>query len=54
MKKILALVLALVLCFGLVACGGGDDAAETASVYYLNFKPEQDAQWQALAASYTE
>ena len=56
MKKILALILALVLCFGLVACGGsGDDAAEeTGSVYYLNFKPEQDAQWQALAASYTE
>jgi len=23
------------------------------SVYYLNFKPEQDEQWQALAASYT-
>ena len=56
MKKILALVLALVLCFGLVACGGGsDDAAEeTGSVYYLNFKPEQNDQWQALAASYTE
>ena len=56
MKKILALILALVLCFGLVACGGsGDDAAEeTGSVYYLNFKPEQNDQWQALAASYTE
>ena len=24
------------------------------SVYYLNFKPEQDAQWQELAALYTE
>ena len=23
------------------------------SVYYLNFKPEQDEQWQALAAAYT-
>ena len=55
MKKILALILALVLCFGLVACGGSDDAAEeTGSVYYLNFKPEQNDQWQALAASYTE
>lgn len=36
-----------------------DTAADTASaadgaVYYLNFKPEQDEQWQALAASYTE
>ena len=35
-------------------------AAETAasdaegSVYYLNFKPEQDEQWQALAKAYTE
>ena len=24
------------------------------SVYYLNFKPEQDAQWQELAKAYTE
>ena len=24
------------------------------SVYYLNFKPEQDAQWQELAAAYTQ
>lgn len=24
------------------------------SVYYLNFKPEQDAQWQELAAMYTD
>ena len=31
---------------------GGDTAA--GSVYYLNFKPEQDAQWQELAAYYTE
>ena len=23
-------------------------------VYYLNFKPEQDEQWQALAKKYTE
>ena len=30
-------------------------AAEgTGSVYYLNFKPEQDSQWQELAALYTE
>ena len=29
MKKILALILALVMCFGLVACGGSDDAATT-------------------------
>ena len=29
------------------------DAGE-GQVYYLNFKPEQDEQWKALAASYTE
>ena len=29
-------------------------SAEGGSVYYLNFKPEQDAQWQELAAYYTE
>lgn len=43
--------------------GGGTDPATaeptaapsgtTGSVYYLNFKPEADAQWQALAAAYT-
>ncbi len=33
-----------------------EDAAEATAdgqVYYLNFKPEQDEQWQALAKSYT-
>jgi len=57
MKKLLALVLAGVMALSLVACGGtetGGDADATGSVYYLNFKPEQDAQWQALAAKYTE
>ena len=29
MKKIIALLLALVLCFGLVACGGGSDSGDT-------------------------
>ena len=29
-------------------------AAGEGSVYYLNFKPEQDAQWQELASIYTE
>ena len=39
---------------------GGEDAAqptpsaEGGSVYYLNFKPEQDPQWQELAKAYTE
>ena len=35
-----------------------DEAEEVAEadgqVYYLNFKPEQDQQWQDLAASYTK
>lgn len=39
------------------ACGRtrGRAAGETGtgSVYYLNFKPEADAAWQALAESYT-
>ncbi len=48
MKKIIALALALVLCMALAT------ACADASVYYLNFKPEQDAQWQALAKTYTE
>ena len=52
----------------MVACGGSNETAETqaataenapaasneaGSVYYLNFKPEADAAWQALAAQYT-
>ena len=28
-------------------------ASGSGSVYYLNFKPEQDQQWQDLAAKYT-
>ena len=44
----------MALCFTLpflAACG---KKADTPSVYYLNFKPEQDVQWKALAAKYTE
>ena len=65
MKKILALGLTAALSLSLLAgCGGGTTtpgasqspsaAGETGSVYYLNFKPEQDAQWQELAQIYTE
>lgn len=47
------LISALLLCGMLLP---GLAAAEEAkgSVYYLNFKPEQDAQWQDLAKLYTE
>ena len=31
-----------------------DTAAPVGKVYYLNFKPEADAAWQALAATYSE
>ena len=49
MKKIVALVLALALCLALAMT-----ASAEGSVYYLNFKPEQDTQWQELAKLYTE
>ena len=65
MKKLIAMLLALVMVLGLVACGGNTAPAATeapeaeapaapaapeapkeeapaGSVYYLNFKPEQD------------
>ena len=71
MKKLLALLLAAVMIFGLVACAPAGDGEETkgtaggaettggeevsgGSVYYLNFKPEQDQAWQDLAKAYTE
>ena len=45
----------------LTGCGGASDKKESDSkkeakgtVYYLNFKPEADAQWQELADIYTE
>ena len=62
MKKLIAMLLAMVMVLGLVACGGNtapateapatEAAAAAGSVYYLNFKPEQDEAWQKLAAAY--
>ena len=49
MKKIVALVIVACLCLALAISASADGA-----VYYLNFKPEQDTQWQELAALYTE
>ena len=71
MKKLIALLLAMVMVFGLVACGenntdpetpavsgdndsGNETPAASGSVYYLNFKPEQDQAWQDLAKVYTD
>ena len=52
LKKILALlVFACIATLLLASCGRG---ADEASVYYLNFKPEQDVQWKALAKEYTD
>ena len=68
MKKVIALLLSLTMAVGmLTACGAKEEApaeapaateeaapAADGAVYYLNFKPEQDAAWQALAKVYTE
>jgi raffinose/stachyose/melibiose transport system substrate-binding protein len=65
MKKALSLALAAVMALSLTACGSKTDSStttstaastssSTGSVYYLNFKPEQDQAWQDLAKTYTE
>ena len=61
-KGLIALGLAAVMtASALTGCGGASDKKESDSkkeakgtVYYLNFKPEADAQWQELADIYTE
>lgn len=47
-------VAALAGCSGGGNAGGSASTGATGKVYYLNFKPEQDAQWQELAKVYTE
>ena len=64
MKKIIAMLLALVMVFALCACGQPAAPAEQpaeepapaaeGSVYYLNFKPEADEAWQSIAKTYTQ
>ncbi len=52
MKKLLSLLLCSLMILTLFAgCFGGKDEG---TVYYLNFKPEQDEAWQKLAKKYTE
>jgi raffinose/stachyose/melibiose transport system substrate-binding protein len=59
-KKLLSLALVSALALSsIVGCSGKKDGKDDAeggkgSVYYLNFKPEQDEQWKALAKAYTE
>ena len=50
MKKIAALVLALMLALSAMAIAS---AEEVGSVYYLQFKPEVAEAWEELAAAYT-
>lgn len=50
---------ALAGCGGSSSSGSKDDSsaagnAKNGKVYYLNFKPEQDKDWQALAKKYTD
>ncbi len=52
MKKLLSLFLASLLVATLFT--GCSRKNEQGTVYYLNFKPEQDEAWQRLAAKYTE
>ena len=67
MKKMLVVVCALVVVAGVVTIFSVAEsappaqepvqqqpAAATGAVYYLNFKPEQSAQWEQLAKAYTQ
>ncbi len=51
MKRLTAILLCLIVLLGLTSCARSGGKGE---VYYLNFKPEQDAAWQKLAKEYTE
>ena len=60
-KGLVAFGLATVMtASALTGCGGASDKKESGkkeakgTVYYLNFKPEADAQWQELAKLYTD
>ena len=64
-KRLLTLALCGAMALSLAACGGGNSGGSGApagggsgdsaggSVYYLNFKPEQDGDWKKLAQAYT-
>lgn len=55
-KKIFALLVVLGISLSFAACvstGSGENGGK-GKVYYLNFKPESDQAWQALAQQYTQ
>ena len=54
MKKILAMLVAATMILGMVNIFAVAETTAAGSVYYLNFKPEQAEQWEALAKVYTE
>jgi len=55
MKKILAILLVAIMMLSLVACRDAvEQKNDTASVYWLNFKPEAKEALEALAKTYTE
>lgn len=61
-RRVLSLMLVLSMTAALFAgCGSSEKSDDTAkkddgkgSVYYLNFKPEVDEQWQEIAKAYTK
>ncbi len=55
MKRLLALIVAVMIAVSLVACDVSDSSVQKeGSVYWLNFKPEIDGLLQELAARYKE
>ena len=59
MRKVVSVLLAAAMVAGLAAgcstpSGSGADKDAKGKVYYLNFKPEADGEWQDLAKEYTE
>ena len=62
-RKVVSILLVAAMAVGMLAgCGssssssdeGSGDKEASGKVYYLNFKPEADEQWQALAEAYTD
>lgn len=54
MKKVISIFLIGMLFIGIMSGCGKNRGQSVGRVYYLNFKPEQDAAWQKLAQEYTK